>query len=234
VDGAVTAEQRADQSDGGLRVVRPAALAEQLGFAGQARVPVQLQQLRLDLRDPLPPGGRPGLLPHDLVVAVEVAQVVGGDGGLPAQQFGGEHDLRGELGQVAGEQFGEAVDAVDVGRALPGQVVEADVVQDHRLRCHAEQPGEPALEADRHVAQADGPVSGVEQGPGDDADRVGEVDDPGVRRGQCPDAFGDVEDDRHGPQRLGQPARPGGLLADAAALQREGLVGDARRLPADA
>ena len=38
--------------------------------------------------------------------------------------------------------------------------------------------GEPALEADRDVAQPDRVVSGVEQRARDDADRVGEVDDP--------------------------------------------------------
>ncbi len=71
-----------------------------------------------------------------------------------------------------------------------------------------------------------------EQRPGDDADRVGEVDDPRVR---CclGDPLGDVEHDRHGPQRLGQPARAGRLLPDAAALQRPGLVLVAGGLAAD-
>ena len=45
---------------------------------------------------------------------------------------------------------------------------------------------------------------------------------------------GDVEDDRNGPQRLRQTARTGGLLADAAALERPGLVLAARGLPTDA
>ena len=44
-------------------------------------------------------------------------------------------------------------------RPLPGQVVEPDVVELHRLGLDAEQPGEPALEADRDVAQPDRPVA---------------------------------------------------------------------------
>ena len=46
-----------------------------------------------------------------------------------------------------------------------------------------EQRGELPLEADRHVAQSDGLVTGLEQRARHDADRVGEVDDPGVRVG---------------------------------------------------
>ncbi len=44
----------------------------------------------------------------------------------------------------------------------------------------------------------------------------------------------EVEDDRHGAQRLGQPARAGGLLTDAAAVVREGLVDVPGGLAADA
>ena len=92
--------------------------------------------------------------------------------------------------------------------------------------------GEAALEADGDVAQADRPVTVLEQGAGDDADGVGEVDDPGIGRGLA-HASGDVEDHRDRAQGLGQPARSGGLLADAAALQRPGLVLLARSLSAD-
>ena len=107
-------------------------------------------------------------------------------------------------------------------------MVEVDVV-----RRHAEQRGELALEADRDVAQPHRPVSRPEQGAGDDADRVGEVDDPRVRVGAAY-PFGDVEHDRHRAQRLGEAARAGGLLAHAAALQRPCLVLLPGRLSADA
>lgn len=99
-------------------------------------------------------------------------------------------------------------------------------------RGHAEEPGELPLEADGDVAQADGLVPGLEQRARDDADGVGEVDDPGVRVG-APDPLGDVEDHRDGPERLGESAGAGGLLADAAALQRPGLVLLTGRLAAD-
>ena len=55
------------------------------------------------------------------------------------------------------------------------------MVQRHLLGRHAEPGGQPTLEADGHVAQPDGAVPLVHQRLGDDADRVGEVDDPGVR-----------------------------------------------------
>src|SRR3954464_10849284 len=112
-------------------------------------------------------------------------------------------------------------------------MVQADVIENDRGRVDTEVPGEAALEADRHVAQADGLVPGVEQGPGDDADRVGEVDDPGARLGPPADPVGDVEHHRHRAQRLAQPSRAGRLLPYAAALERERLVADPRLLPAD-
>ncbi len=67
-----------------------------------------------------------------------------------------------------------------------------------------------------------------------DADRVGEVDDPRVVGGALAHRLGDVEDDGHRAQRLGEPAGAGGLLPDAVAHQRERLVAGARPLPADA
>ncbi|CUM41146.1 hypothetical protein BN2537_11257 [Streptomyces venezuelae] len=76
-------------------------------------------------------------------------------------------------------------------------------------------------------------MPGLEQRARDDADGVGEVDDPGVRVGAS-DALGDVQDHRDGPQRLGEAAGAGGLLADAAALQRPGLVLVPGGLAADA
>ena len=132
--------------------------------------------------------------------------------------------MRGDLLAVGRDQPGQPVGAVHQDGPLPGQVVEADVVQLDLGRIGAEQPGEQPLEPDGHVAQADRAVPGVQQGAGHDADRVGEVDDPGPGVGPLPGPLGDVQHDRHGPQRLGQAARAGGLLADAAALQRPGLV----------
>ena len=76
-------------------------------------------------------------------------------------------------------------------------------------------------------------MAGVEQRAGDDADRVGEVDDPGARRRALAHALGDLEHDRHGAQRLREAAGAGRLLPDAAAGERQRLVGEPRLLPAD-
>ena len=90
-----------------------------------------------------------------------------------------------------------------------------------------------ALQSDRHVAQAQGPVPGVEQGLGHDPDRVGEVDDPGTRRTTAGDELGQLEDDRHGPQCLGKSTGPDGLLANDPVTRRDRLVAQPRRLPTD-
>ena len=113
-------------------------------------------------------------------------------------------------------------------------MVEADLVDDHALRLHTEQVGDAALEADRNVAEADGAMAGIEQRPRDDPDGVREVDDPGVRAGELAHAVGDLQHHRHGAHRLREPAGAGRLLADAAAGERDRLIAQARRLPADA
>lgn len=173
---------------------------------------------------------------HDLVVGVEVAQVVRGDDAEPVHEPARHVEVVRDGVAVLGQQLRQHVLAVRAAQAhaqLPGEVVEPDVVQVDLGGVHIQQPGELALEADRHVAQADRLVPGLEQGPGDDADRIGEVDDPGVRVGAA-HPLGDVQHDGHGPQRLGEAAGAGGLLADAAALQRPGLVLVPRGLSADA
>ena len=98
-------------------------------------------------------------------------------------------------------------------RTLPGQVVQADVSQRYPGGRHPEQRGEVPLEPDGHVAQADGAVPRGEQGAGDDAHRVGEVDDESGGRSPTSSPFGYIEHDRHGTECLGQPAGPRGLLA---------------------
>jgi hypothetical protein len=77
------------------------------------------------------------------------------------------------------QQFGQHVHPVHQDRAFPGQVVQADVPQGHPRRRDAEPGGEIALEPDRHVAQADGAVTGGKQRPRDDPHRIGEIDDEG-------------------------------------------------------
>ena len=68
------------------------------------------------------------------------------------------------------------------------------------------------------------PVPRVDERLGHDADRVREVDDPGIRRGAAARQLGELEHERHGPQRLGQAAGAGRLLADRAEAEGERLV----------
>src|SRR5262249_2819422 len=90
------------------------------------------------------------------------------------------------------------------------------------------------LEADRDVAEADGAVAAVEEGAGDDADGVREVDDPRAGSAELPHALGDVEHDGDGPHRLREAARAGRLLPDAATRERRRLVVPSRLRAADA
>ncbi len=108
------------------------------------------------------------------------------------------------------------------------------MVEGDGIRRDPEHRGEQPLVTDGHVAEPDRAVTRVQQCPGDNADRVGEVDDPCVLLSPFPDPGGHIEHDRHGAQRLGETARAGGLLADAAAFQWPGFVPVPGCLPADA
>ncbi len=226
-------DQRGQQGDRGLGVERPAPLAQQRRLAVERRVRVERQQFPLQVRDLLGARAAASLRGHHRIVRVVVAQVIGGhranflgNGWRHASQFR-------DLLEMGGQEIRQHVGAVDQRGPLPGEVVEPDMVEADRLRRDAEQPGEGALEPDRHVAQPDGPMARVQQRPGHQAHGVGEVDDPGVGGTALPDPFRNLQDQRDGAQRLGQAAGPGRLLADAAALQRPGLVALPGRLAAD-
>ena len=98
----------------------------------------------------------------------------------------------------------------------------------------AEVLGEVALDVDRHVAQADRPMPAIDEGLGHDPDRVREIDDPGTRRRAPAGQFGELEHERDRAQRLGQATGTGRLLADDTEGLRQRLVGQPRRLAADA
>ena len=115
---------------------------------------------------------------------------------------------------------------------LPGQVVQTDVFQSEGVGSHVEQAREVPLQTDGDVAQPDRPVARLQQGAGDDADRVGEVDDPCVGVGRA-HAVGDVQHHGHRPQRLRQTAGTRGLLPHAAAVQWPRLVTVSCRLATD-
>jgi hypothetical protein len=113
-------------------------------------------------------------------------------------------------------------------------VVEADLVDEQARRLDAEQRSDRPLKADRDVAKPDGPVACVEQCSRDDSDGIGEIDDPGAVRRELTRAVGNRQYDGHRSQGLRQAARAGRLLADAAAGERHGLVGEPCLLAADA
>ena len=170
------------------------------------------------------PGPFGALFADHFVVGVVVARVGGGDGAEAGEE--GEAQAGGDGLAVGGEEAGEdvlALGAVEADGGLPGEVVEADVVRVDAGGDGAEQCGGLALEADGHVAQAGRPAAGLEEGAGDDADRVGEVGDPGVGVGASA-VFGDVQPDGGRAQGLGRSSGAGGLLAGAAAFQGPGLV----------
>ena len=74
----------------------------------------------------------------------------------------------------------------------------------------------------------------VKQRLRDDADRVGEIDDPGVRGRPLADQLGQLHHHWHRAQRLGEAAGAGRLLADGVELEGQRLIGEACLLAADA
>ena len=190
------------------------------------------QELALDFGDRLRARDTVELLGENLVVCVEVAQVVRGhDPAEVVEQPPGRSDRLGDLVAVVGQQTGKHIAPVEKHAPHPGEVVEADLVDDDALRLDAQPAGPMPLEADRNIAEADRLVAVVEQGARDDSDGIREVHDPRVIR-ELAHALGDVEDDRHRAQRLREPASAGRLLADAAAEERRSLVAEPRRLAA--
>ena len=161
-------------------------------------------------------------------------EVVGRDRAEALEQVAREVGALRELVAVIGEELGQDVPAVDMHCAHPREVVEPDLVDQHSLRLDSEQRCDLPLKPDRDVAEADRAMAGVEQPADDDANRIREVDDPRVACRELPGALRDLENHRDGSERLPEPARAGRLLPDAAARERDRLVGEAGRLSADA
>jgi hypothetical protein len=192
-----------------------------------------MQQLALDLQHDLGPRLAAALLVDHGVVVVEVMQVVRRHDAEPlhegCRQPGRARDTPRVL---VVEQRLQDVVAVEPHADLPGQVIQAEMVELDALGLDVEDLREVALEDHCGAAQADGLVPVVEQRLRHDADWVREVDDPCVR-GAFACALGDLEDDRNRAQRFGEAAEACRLLPDAAAGDRNRLVDDARRLAAD-
>ena len=103
-------------------------------------------------------------------------------------------------------------------------MVEPDVVHLHPGVVQPEHPGHPTAQPGRCVADPQHPVAQHRlHGFGDDAGGIGEVHQVRLRR-QLLDQPGDLHHHRHGPDRVRQTARTGGLLADHAEVERDVLV----------
>ena len=91
----VSRRERSDQLGRRIAVVRAAPLLEQGRLRRESRVPVELEQLPLDLRHFGGPRSADALLGEHVVVEVEVVEVVGGDRAEPLQELPRELDVLG-------------------------------------------------------------------------------------------------------------------------------------------
>lgn len=170
----------------------------------------------------------------DEVVLIVVAQIVGGHRLEVVDDPPRKLHVSGDLVAVVAQQRRQRILAIHLDRPDPGEVIQSRMTELHNVRRDAQPRCEQALETDCHIAEPDRTVAMIQQRAGHDANRVGEIDDPGVVRREPPDAIGDVEHDRHGAQRFGESAGAGGLLADASAAQGDRLIAVAGCLAADA
>ena len=219
VDRAVARVERLDERRGRLAVVRAAAPLQQLGLAVQRRVAVEVEQLALDADDVGRPAGALALLAQDVVGRVVVAQVVGRDRAeRPDDRRAGSHRPAVTSSSPASSSSGRRSTPSTRTARIHDRWLRPTWSSETRSGVDAEVAGEPALEPDRHVAQPDGAMPGVQQRLGDDPHRVGEVEDPRPGRAAPRGLLGDLEDQRHRAQGLREPAGPGRLLADEAEL----------------
>ena len=135
---------------------------------------------------------------------------------------------------MLGEQRGKYVATVNLDASDPREVVEPGVIKVHFTRSDSEPAREQALETDRHVAQPHRPVALLNQGAGDNPDRVREVDDPRILRRALAHGLSDVEHDGHRAHRLSEATSTSGLLANAITRQRKRLVARASGLTTNA
>ena len=113
-------------------------------------------------------------------------------------------------------------------------MVEPDVLHLDVVGIDPEIVADPTLGPDGDVAQAHGPVALVEERLGHDPHGVGEVDQPRASIGAGRHLLRQLEHDGNRAQRLGQPARAHGLLAQASVAHGQRLVDVAGRLATDA
>jgi hypothetical protein len=225
--------QRRQQLGGRLAVEGAAAIGEEARLGDQRRVSVKVEESALEVDHLLRPMVSAALLVEDVTERVVVAQVVRGHGAKAPQGLEREPDVRGDRRPVDVEQLRQAILAVHAHGTDPAQVVQADVLELNALGIDAEACGQAALERDRHVAQTDRPVPGVEERLGHDPHRVGEIHDPCAGGRSARRELRQLEDHRNGAQRLRESAGPGRLLADGVEAEGERLIDQAGGLTAD-
>ncbi|CDN41254.1 hypothetical protein BN871_AD_00090 [Paenibacillus sp. P22] len=225
------------KADGHLGVVRPAAGCQQLRLRMKLGVGIHAEQVLLDLH-----AAFSARLPafHEylqlFVFEIVIFQVRRRNGADELHELLAEAAGRDVLHRLAVEadveRFLQVVLAVVLDGRDPAQMVQADigeagVGQLHRSADALEHIVGNVAEAEHlHLRMG-------EDGFGQDAGRVGEVDQPGIRA-QLLHAPGDVEHDRNRAHRLEEAADAARFLADHAVLQRYALIQHAGRQLADA
>jgi hypothetical protein len=72
---------------------------------------------------------------------------------------------------------------VDQDPSGPAQVIEPDVIKTYISRLNTEQTGSRPLITNSDVAEPNGPVTMIKQGTRDYADRIREIQNPGILGG---------------------------------------------------
>ena len=145
-------------------------------------------------------------------------------------------DLSASASESVVQQLGQPVDAVDPDRPLPRSGGSGRRAPARPARVSTpKRAAMPPLQPDRHVAQPDRPVTRVEQGLRHHPDRVGEVDDPGVR-GRRASPTSSAMSSTTGTVRsaLAKPPAPVVSWPISAETRRQRLVHEAGGLAADA
>ena len=228
------AAQRGDQAHRGLAVVRAAALLEQRRLLVQRRVAVQLQQPALDLGDGR--GARHARRAARRAPRRARRSSAGSTTGpRRARRAAGAAARRSPASSspCAASSVGEHVGAVD--RTARTHVRWLRPTWSTSTRSGST-PSIRATSRWKPIATLQSPTA---RWPASSSARVtmptglvkSTIHAPAPRARH---PLGDVQDHGHRAQRLGEAARAGRLLADAAAGERHGLVRQPRRLAADA
>ena len=176
---ASTPLSEAHQPDGRLAVVRAAALLEQRRLLRQRRIAVHLQQLALDLGDRSRRAARPSAARR---APRRARRSSAGSTTAPrrARRAASAAGRRRPPARRRARRAGRRSTSSPSSRTARTHVrwLRPTWSTSTRPGSTPSMRANVPLEADRHVAEADRAVAGVEQRARDDPDRVREVDDP--------------------------------------------------------